>query len=137
MKRILLATTIAAATLAGPALAEQYVCEMEQAVGFAKLDNGEWQDVQVSQRLTFLVDTETFLVTELGNPDAAPIACIGGNPLPTDVVWPCSSVGSSRNLIFNESSLRFTYSEPFGYAAGDLFQSDPFLGIGTCAELGS
>lgn len=29
----LVATTIAAATLAGPALAEQYVCETEQMVG--------------------------------------------------------------------------------------------------------
>ena len=34
MKRIILATTIAAATLAGPALAEQYVSETEQTTGF-------------------------------------------------------------------------------------------------------
>ena len=137
MKRIILATTIAAATLAGAASAEQYVCQIEQAVGFAKLDSGEWIDVQVSHRLTFLVDTETFLVTEFGNPDAAPMTCIGGNPLPTDIVWPCSTVASSRILIFNQTSLRFTYNEPFSYAGGDLFAADPFLGIGTCAELGS
>jgi len=35
MKRIILAVTVAVSTLAGPALAEQYVCQVEQVVGFA------------------------------------------------------------------------------------------------------
>ena len=135
MKRIISAITIAAATLAGPALAEQYVCQMEQAVGFTKLDSGEWQDVRFSDRYSFLVDTETFLVTEFGKPDLPPMTCIGGSLLATETVWPCSTVTSSRALIFNETSLRFTYSAPFGYAGGDLL-ADPFLGIGTCAKLG-
>ena len=136
MKRIILATTIAAATFAGAASAEQYVCQMERATGFAKVDNGEWQDVQLSNRYSFLVDTETFLVTKFGSPDATPITCIGGRPLPTDVMWSCSSIGSLRTLIFNETSLRFSYSEPTGYASGDLYPIEPLLGISTCAKLG-
>ena len=134
MKRIILATTIAAATFAGAASAEQYVCQMEQAVGFDNLDNGEWRGGQVAPSKSFLVDTETFLVREFGTPDLSPITCIGGNPLPRDIVWACSTAGSLRTLIFNETSLRFSYSSTFGYAFG---QGDtPILGIGTCAELG-
>lgn len=102
-----------------------------------KLDNGEWQDVRFSDRYSFLLDTETFLVTEFGNPDVVPMTCIRGRLLMTEMVWPCSTVGSLRTLIFNETSLRFTYSAPLGYAGGELFAADPFLGIGTCAELGS
>ena len=57
MKRIILATTIAAATLAGPALAEQYVCEMEQATGFAysTIIRDQWTPTRFNDSPRFLI----------------------------------------------------------------------------------
>ena len=57
MKRILLATTIAAATLAGPASAEQYVCEMEQATGFvySTIIRDQWTSTRFNDSPRFLI----------------------------------------------------------------------------------
>jgi len=57
MKRILLATTIAAATLAGAASAEQYVCQMEQAVGFAysTIIRDQWTPTRFNDSPRFLI----------------------------------------------------------------------------------
>jgi len=57
MKRIILAVTVAVSTLAGPVLAEQYVCQMEQAVGFAysTIIRDQWTPTRFNDSPRFLI----------------------------------------------------------------------------------
>ena len=138
MKRIILAATIAASTLAGPALAEQYVCQMEQVVGFDRYDSGEWNLKIFTTRYSYLVNTETATISQFG--DAQPIGETTCDPMSDGVsdYWMCENSINTMNFTFNETLKRFTMGITFGYASGDEERyTTPALAIGTCAELGS
>ncbi len=137
MKRIILAATIAATTLAGAASAEQYVCQVEQSTGFT-IVQGEWKQVPFVDGDQFLINTDTMIVSQFGQGgsfyDGDDCVLLGDNSpeymrcLPNDEVF---------GMTFGISSMRFIITS-HGYVTGDGDdRSDPFVSIGTCAELGS
>ena len=132
MKRIILATTIAAATFAGAASAEQYVCETEQVTGFAPDGNGVWRDSRFTDLSTYLVDTEALAVREFGT-DTEYTNCEAGSDIMRDWMT-CSKSWDTRHFTFNSVSKRFAEASTLGSVNnGDT----PWIAIGTCAELGS
>ena len=140
MKRIILATTIAACTFAGAASAEQYVCEMEQATGFAysTIIRDQWTPTRFSDKPRFLIES---------NGDTATAKVFGDNevtyecePFMSDShrYWSCGFLDNPTiHLWFNVDLLRFTFTNVFDYSQGDEGSEQISLGIGTCAELGS
>ena len=140
MKRIILATTIAAATFAGAALAEQYVCEIEQAGGFksSEVHQGQWVLTRFNDEFRFLIES---------NGDTATAKAFGNNeiiyecdPFMTDShrYWSCNFPDDPTvHLWFNVDLMRFTFTNVRGYSGGDDDPRPVFTGIGTCAELGS
>ena len=138
MKHLTLATTIAAATLAGPALAEQYVCQMEQVIGFDRYNSGDWNFKIFTTRYSYLVNTETATVSQFGDAqDMGETTCDPMNDGVSDY-WMCENSINTMNFTFNETLKRFTMGITFGYASGDDTRyTTPVLAIGTCAELGS
>ena len=139
MKRIILATTIAAGTFAGAASAEQYVCEMEQATGFAysTIIRDQWTPTRFNDSPRFLLER---------NGDTATAKVFGDNEFAyecepyTDSIsnyWSCGFPDDPTiHLWFNVDLLRFTFTNVRGYSKGDADSGPISLGIGTCAELG-
>lgn len=139
MKRIILATTIAAATLAGPALAEQYVCQVEQSTGFA-IVQGEWRQTPFEDATQFLIDTDAETVSMFGQQgsfydgddcvlqfDSDTYALKFMRCLPDNRVF---------GMTFGVSSMRFIITQ-HGYVGGDGDdRNEATVSIGTCAELG-
>lgn len=126
--------TLLAASLAGAASAEQYVCQTEQMTGFTPDDNGGWRDTRFTNRPTYLVDTEALTVTEFGKDiKYTHLECeLGGGIMPDWMT--CSySIGTSH-FTFNSSVRRFAEASIFGSVGSSL--EEPWIAIGSCAELG-
>lgn len=140
MKHLILATTIAASTLAGAASAEQYVCEMEQATGFAysTIIRDQWTVTRFNDSPRFLIEDngDTATAKVFGNNEATYVC----DPFMTDShdYWSCKFPDDPTiHLWFNIDLLRFTFTNVRGYSGGDDDPKPVFTGIGTCAELGS
>lgn len=140
MKHIVLSSAIAAATLSGPAWAEQYVCEVEQLAGFSysTIIRDQWNLTRFTDEIRFLIESngDTATARVFGNSDVS-YDC----DLFTDDVydyWSCSLNQSFHvHLWFNIDLLRFTFTNISGYTSGDDDPKPNLIGIGTCADLGS
>ena len=119
-------------TLAGTALAEQYVCQTEQMTGFADQGDEQWVGSRFTNRPSFLVDTKARTVTEFGV-GLRHSNCTTHDPLMLGYMT-CAYLSGTRQFAFNSNNLRFAEADIFGYVAYDL--EEPWLLIGTCAELG-
>lgn len=140
MKHIVLSSAIAAATLSGPAWAEQYVCEVEQAAGFvySTIIRDQWRLTSFNDEIRFLIESngDTATARVFGNSDVS-YDC---DPFTDDVhdYWSCSPNPSFNvHLWFNIDLLRFTFTNIIGYTNGDDVAVPNIIGIGTCADLGS
>ena len=142
MKRIILAVTVAAATLAGPALAEQYVCETEQTIGFEynTIIRNEWAQMRFRDDTRYLINTDTMTVSQFGlegnvfeGDDCEMRSRAGQDP----EHMRCLTMSSVISMTISVKLLRFV-ATTHGYVTGDEEDSIPaFVAIGTCAELGS
>ena len=142
MKRIILATTIAAATLAGPASAEQYVCETEQTTGFEynTIIRNEWGQMRFRDDTRYLINTDTMTVSQFGlegnvfEGDDCEMVGRTGQELEH---MRCMAMTSFISMTINVKLLRFVATS-HGYVIGDEEDAVPaIVAIGTCAELGS
>lgn len=142
MKRIILATTIAAASFVGPALAEQYVCNADQTSGFRLNDSGRWQITSFNNADDFLVDSTARSVSAFGeetlltsNECSLWNAPLGPNTEETHVVMRCSTLNEVFTMLLDSKRFTYTYSGN-GYIFGDDYPYNPTLTIGRCAEVG-
>ena len=125
--------TLLAATLAGTASAEQYVCQTEQSTGFVFDGNGGWRDTRFTNRPTYLVDTEALTVTEFGQGiKFTSLECKAGSGIMRDWMTCSYSIGTSH-FTFNRSFRRFSEASLFGSVGSS---DEPWIAIGSCAELG-
>ena len=138
MKRIILATTIAAATLAGAASAEQYVCEIEQAAGcaYSTVIRDQLTLTRFNDEARFLIESNGYTATAkvFGNNETTYVC----DPFMSDShdYWSCTFPDDpTMHLWFNIDLLRFTFTNVRGYSGGDDDPRPVFTGIGTCAEL--
>ena len=128
-------TTLLAATLAGPALAEQFICQAVHGTGFYK-GGGQWEQANfTNEGVSYLVDTAAPSVSVVGGR----VLFSGANqckrmPIMEEYLA-CSGLGD-LHFLFNEDLKRFSLSQIMGFVSGDNDASYPHLFIGTCAELG-
>jgi hypothetical protein len=127
--------TVLAATLAGPALAEQYICQTQQSTGFAYEGNGNWASAPYAPSNTFLVDTDRLVRSQFGDPNSIETPCEEPYEYEGNNYYACPSMTGVSGFMFNETMLRFTFSSHYGYAVPDI-NGTPVLDIGTCVKLG-
>jgi len=141
IRKTAIATLLAASTFAGAASAEQYVCEIEQAGGFAysTIIQDQWTLTRFNDEVRFLIES---------NGDTATASMFGQSGVTYDCK-PFTNIALNHNffscnpdpdvsihLWFNIDLLRFTVTNLDGFTSGDDEPGSDFIGIGTCAELG-
>lgn len=140
MKHLILATTIAAAILAGATSAEQYVCTDNTQTGFYFNSNTEnWLSYQWFEDHSFLVDTDAETVSQFGRSGViyGPDDCKRSQNASDDNSYlACHSFDTMMGMIINRDLLRFTRTYYAGYVTGDQEIDTPLVAIGTCAVLG-
>ena len=129
----LLATTIVAATLAGGASAEQYVCAAHTATIFA-FDN-RWRPQEFRTNTMFIVDTDEVTVkfADGYNPFDDEQCQLFDKFDETNMY--CSNHFNPTSFAVNIDQDRFVYTGG-GYITGDIERDSVRTLIGTCAELG-
>ncbi len=134
MKRIILATTIAAATLAGPALAEQYVCETGSAMGYTYIPEMDtWIQQAFEDKRRYLINTDTLTVSRFGSENNL----FDGDDcsVTTTGFLRCLPYNNPNSMTFNPELMRFVLTQ-HGYVLGDETPFEPLAAVGECANLG-
>ena len=137
VQRIILATTIVAATFARAASAEQYVCETEQSTGFS-IVQGEWRAMPPgTDEARYLINTDTMTISQFGLDgnvfEGDDCVLLGSNE---PEFMRCLPEGRLAQMTIGLKTLRFD-STIHGYAIGDRDLGASLISIGTCAKLGS
>lgn len=135
MKRIILAATIAAATLAGAASAEQYVCETGSAMGYTYIPEMDtWIQQAFEDKRRYLINTDTLTVSQFGKEGAV----FDGDDcfVSTTGFFRCVPPTKGISMTFNQELMRFVFTQ-HGYVLGDENPFEPLAAVGDCAELGN
>ena len=134
MKHLLTAALLAA-TFAGAASAEQYVCQTEQSTGFV-FRQGEWRPMPPgTDEARYLVNTDTMTISQVGLEgnvfEGDDCVLLGSNE---HEFMRCLPTGRVAQMTIGLKTLRFD-STLHGYAIGDRDRGASLISIGTCAEL--